>query len=333
MVNNNLFPERPSQLPIEISQKATEWYVRLQADDVSADDFTEFEQWLKQDQRHQQAWQCLEDFGLSLEKVKHPLLQPALAAIEKQDQIEHHLFTPKSLIWLLVFGGSVLGLYTAQQQQLWQQWQADYKTKTGEQRRLDLADGSHIILNTDTAINVTYDQQQRHIELIKGEIHIEVVQDTQKRPFYVQNRDGLMQDIGTTFNIRQYDQHSVLSVSEGEVQITTQKSKQVAHVLANKQVLFSKTAIQPIVDAQPQYSTWTKGILNVYKMPLTEFLTELDRYHSGKLYYDYRIADLEVSGVFPMQDSEKVLKTLEQGLPIKVESQFYYWTKVSLKEE
>ncbi|GAA5018897.1 FecR domain-containing protein [Acinetobacter puyangensis] len=332
MSNKSLFPDQSHQIPIHISQQATEWYVKLQADNVTEQDFIAFERWLNINTLHQQAWQRLEDFGLSLAHIKHPLLQPALSAIEPS-QSSKQAYTLKSILWLMLFGSSMFGLYHAQQQQLWQQWQADYKTRTGEQRHITLADGSQIILNTNTAINIIYDDKQRRIELIKGEIHIDVLTDTKHRPFSVHNRDGVMQDIGTTFNVRQYDDHSVLAVSEGEVKITTQHSKQVAHLLANQQIVFSKTAIQNIQALDRIYTAWTKGTLNVYKMPLPQFLNELNRYHHGSIGYDKNIQHLEVSGVFPVQDSEKVLQALQHGLPIKLNSQFFYWTKISLQDD
>lgn len=331
MPNKSIFPENPSLIPIEISQQATEWYVRLQADDVSEQEFSEFQIWFKQDPRHQDAWKCLEQFGLSIANIKHPLLHQAIIAVEqKEKKLQHHSL--KSIIWLFVFGTSMFGLYQAEQQQLWQHWQADYKTKVGEQKQINLADGSQITLNTDTAINVDYNDSKRQIELIKGEIQIDVRHDIHHRPFLVQNRDGITQDVGTRFNIRQNDHSTVLAVTEGEVQVTTHTSKEKANILANQQVSFNRQSIQNIEPLHSKYRSWTNGTLNVYKMPLTEFINELDRYHHGKLRYSSNIAGLEVSGVFPIQDSEKVLNSMEQQLPIKVESEFYYWKKISLSK-
>lgn len=329
MAKQPVFPDQSHQIPLHISQQATDWYVRLQAEHVTEQELAEFQNWLKSDDLHQLAWQRLEDFGFSLQQIQHPLLQPVLSAIEQKNS--NHLV--KVLIWFTVFGSSTFGLYQANQQQLWQQLQADYKTKVGEQKTIELADGSKIILNTDTAINVSYNKQQRLIELIKGEIRLEVLPDTQHRPFYVQNRDGLMQDIGTTFEVRQYKNYSKLAVNEGEVKVTTANSQQSTHLIANQQVVFSKTAIQNIENLDNTYGAWSQGVLSVYKMPLPQFLDELGRYHRGHLQYDQAIQDIEVSGVFPIQNSETVLQALEQGLPIKVESKFYFWTKVSLQQK
>lgn len=332
MQNKSILPENSTQIPVEVSQQATEWYVRLQADDVTEQEITEFQTWLQTSQQHQKAWKCLEQFGLSLDSLKHPLLKQALLSID-QKAPSRNLFPTKSITYIIMLGGSIVTIIAMQPQQLWQQWQADYKTQIGEQKSIQLADGSQIILNTDTVVNVNYNHKQRQIELIKGEIHLEVAKDPQHRPFSVSNRDGLIQDIGTTFNIRQYDKHTVLAVSEGEVLVTATKSQNKAHVHAEQQVLFNQYQIQNIKAIDSKYSTWKNGMLSVYKMPLNEFLTELNRYSRDQLSYDKSVSKFEVSGVFPLKEYQKVLDSLEQQLPIKVESQFYFWKKITLKEK
>ncbi|AOA59738.1 FecR domain-containing protein [Acinetobacter larvae] len=334
MPNKSILPENSAALPLEITQQATEWYVRLQDDQFSEQDYAEFQCWLQQDLRHQQAWQCLQQFGLSLANIKHPLFAQAMAAIEQKEHARPH-YSLKSLLGLLIFTGAIWAVYQAQQQQLWQQWQADYKTKVGQQKQIELADGSKIILNTNSAINVHYDHSQRQIELIKGEIYIDVGQDLQHRPFSIQNRDGIMQDIGTRFHVRQNHNHTLLAVSDGEVKVTTKLSQHSVHVLPQQQVQFDQHRLENITPLNSQYTAWTHGTLSVYRMPLIEFISELDRYSPTKLRYDDSIqqAGLEVSGVFPIQDPEKVLHSLEQQLPIKVEAEFYYWKKVSLDKK
>ena len=46
----------------------------------------------------------------------------------------------------------------------WQQWTADYRAPVGERRDVTLADGSHVTLNTDTAIDVYFDERQRLLQ-------------------------------------------------------------------------------------------------------------------------------------------------------------------------
>ncbi len=48
-------------------------------------------------------------------------------------------------------------------------WRADLQTSVGEHKRLSLADGSTLQLNTDSAVNV--DLGARRVTLVRGEMH------------------------------------------------------------------------------------------------------------------------------------------------------------------
>ena len=80
---------------------------------------------------------------------------------------------------------------------------ADYRTHIGEQTSIQLADGSVIHLNTDTALNVSLSNQERRVELLGGEAEFEVAHD-RTRPFRVSAGHTTTEALGTRFIIR-YD--------------------------------------------------------------------------------------------------------------------------------
>jgi len=63
-------------------------------------------------------------------------------------------------------------------------------------------------------------------------------------------------------------------------------------------------------------------------MPLGRFLAELSRHRPGVLRCDPAVAALELTGVFPLADTDRVLTALQQSLPIKVHSLTRYWVTV-----
>src|SRR3546814_6178131 len=64
-----------------------------------------------------------------------------------------------------------------------------YATDLGEQRTERLPDGTRIILNTQTAVEVRYSRQRREIALQHGEAMFEVAHDA-ARPFVVATGAG-----------------------------------------------------------------------------------------------------------------------------------------------
>jgi transmembrane sensor len=63
-------------------------------------------------------------------------------------------------------------------------------------------------------------------------------------------------------------------------------------------------------------------------MRLADFLAELSRYRRGRLNCDPKVADLLISGSYPLNDSERILDMLEVSLPVKVQRFTRYWVTV-----
>lgn len=105
-----------------------------------------------------------------------------------------------------------------------------------------------IALNTATALDVRYDEQQRLLRLRQGEIYIVTAADIQRppRPFLVQSDHGLMLALGTRFTVRQQADNTLLAVYEGAVQIHPDGASAApgANVIeAGRQVRFDRNGL------------------------------------------------------------------------------------------
>ena len=69
-------------------------------------------------------------------------------------------------------------------------------------------------------------------------------------------------------------------------------------------------------------------MLVVERMRLADFLAELDRYRPGYLRCDPQVADLRVSGAFPLRAPDDVLALLAETLPVRLRSMSRYWVTV-----
>src|SRR3546814_8640040 len=75
---------------------------------------------------------------------------------------------------------------------------ADYRTAVGERRRIVLADGSQVHLNTSTDMDVRYSERARVLQLQRGEIYIQTAPDAHglARPFLVETAQGRLRALG-----------------------------------------------------------------------------------------------------------------------------------------
>ena len=92
----------------------------------------------------------------------------------------------------------------------------EYSTRIGEQRTIELDDGSVVMLNTATRLAVDYNAQVRRIRLEQGEAYFVVAEDLQ-RPFTVDLGVLSATAFGTEFNLRRHPGHYQIAVIEGAI--------------------------------------------------------------------------------------------------------------------
>lgn len=92
-----------------------------------------------------------------------------------------------------------------------------YRTALGEQRSVQLADGSVVRLNAQTRVRATLTPWSRTLQLLQGQASFVVAAD--RRPLQVQAGGLRVQDIGTTFDIALHPDQARIEVSSGRVQV------------------------------------------------------------------------------------------------------------------
>jgi transmembrane sensor len=307
-----------SAKPAESLVAASRWYALLSSDEVTSEDFVAWKEWKNADDKNRLAWQRIEEVTQRIEK-----LPPNISAETfSRPTSESRRNALKQLAVLLGVGTCSVLTY---QQKPWREMLADYTTATGEIRDVTLPDGSHIFINTASAVNIRFTAEQRLVELIKGEILIHTAHENggNHRPFTVSTRHGMVTALGTKFTVRDFEQTSKVGVSEGAVKVVPANGSAIT-IQAGQSISFSKKDYSAVVEAEVS-SAWSKGLLVVYSMPLGEFIKELSRYRSGLLRCDPAIRHLLVSGSFFTADTDAILENLTQILPVRIESLTRYW--------
>jgi len=94
-----------------------------------------------------------------------------------------------------------------------------YVTAIGEQRTIRLDDGTRVRLAPGSRILADISTGQRHVTLRQGEAEFEVARDA-SRPFVVYAGANTIRDIGTRFSVNRLPSGTIVSVTEGSVQVT-----------------------------------------------------------------------------------------------------------------
>lgn len=306
-------------------REAAQWLRRLHDPQTSAADRQAWAQWRDRSPEHARAWALAEKLQQRFETVPSGLglaktLEPS--ALKRREAL-------RALSVLLVMGPAAWVAYRLP----WAEWSADYKTAIGERQQFSLADGSSVMLNTASAVNVRFDQVQRQIRLVAGEILVTVKREgnASHRPFVVESGQGTLRAMGTTdtqFSVRQDDRLTRVAVLDGTVEIRPARTEKVRWVRKGEECAFVDSDAPPPSASAGNAALWARGLLFADRMRMVDFVAELARYHAGRLQCDTAIADLRVSGIYQTGNVRNILVYLEHNYPVRVREMTRYWITI-----
>jgi len=198
-----------------------------------------------------------------------------------------------------------------------------YQTAKGESRTVDLADGSHVHLNTATRIAVRLERDTRHVELVDGEAAFEVAKDA-SRPFLIAAGDRTVRVVGTEFDVLRHSGRLQVTVRSGTVAVQPADAPAKARPLllrAGDQFdrrAGTQTAVLRRVDPETAFA-WRRGDLIYRDQPLAEVAADLSRYFETPLSVAGPAADLRFSGVLKIESEEALVRRLQAFLPVVAE--------------
>jgi transmembrane sensor len=315
-----------SHIDPSILGEAADWLVQLQSGSATEDDHRAVRAWCQRSAQHAQAWQRAEMLLGDLRRLPEPVTGETLRRLSRNGALSRRQAMQRLGLMLLAAPAAWL----AWRNTPWEQWTADAHTAVGEQRPLDLADGSKVLLNTDSAIDIRFDPWQRRIDLLAGEILVTSAADlaTPARPLLVRTVHGQAQTLGARFSVRLQGPLTHVAVLEGSVDAQPRHGDSHLLLKAGERSAFDSTRVQQASPLDAGDLAWEHGMLLARNMRLADLLQELGRYRPGVLRCHPGVAELKVSGAFPLTDSDASLRLLADTLPVAVNGLTRYWVTV-----
>jgi transmembrane sensor len=321
-----------------VLREAAQWLVRLHSGHADAADHAACEAWRCADPAHEKAWQRAERLSQKFGAVPAGLGLPVLARQARSNR-------RAVLRTLALLTTSAPAAWFGWRLAPWDTWAADHSTAIGERREVRLEDGSSVWLDTNSAIDVHFDAARRSIRLRAGAIAVRTAPDARSpgaaRPFTVETLQGRLRAQGTRFTVRQQGTNGRdgnsggtlppvrLSVTEGAVEVTLRGAASPALIVpAGRQSTLTAQGASPLIPVSPESQAWTHGVLYAENMRLDDFCSELSRYRPGLLHWTPEVADLRISGVFQLRDTDYVLSMLASTLPVRVVTRTRFWVTI-----
>jgi len=325
----------------DLLDEAIAWAVRLGSGSADSKAHDECDAWRVAHPSHEEAWQQVQAVEDAFRQVPRiggtggigadgALAHGALRAATRMraQQARRRALGAIGVLGLAATGG-VIGLVVWREQPSEQR--TDYATAVGERKRVTLADGTELNLNTGSEVQVVFSPRTRRIVLRRGELFVRTGADGSAlfghRTFWVETPHARFEALGTRFGVREQDDQTRLSMTEGRVAIHAMgsgSSSQPVVAQAGDGYIVRGGAAPPqrVVDRSFEPDAWTDGALVARQMRLDAFVAELARYHGTPLLCDANAASLRVSGVFQLNGPDPVGRALEalmRTLPVRLE--------------
>ncbi|MFJ4141295.1 FecR family protein [Pseudomonas sp. NPDC089734] len=293
--------------------EAASWLALLNDESVSSTDRQAFEAWCEADPLHGVALARMQSLWGSLDALPGKPAQAALSQAFTRSGVK----TSSRGLQVLGLLGVLIGGWMSVER--FPVWMADQHTSVGERREFRLSDGSQVQLNSDSALDVKFDGRQREIDLLRGEVWVQVAKDAQ-RPFVVRTDQGTITALGTRFLVRRGPEGTQVSVLESAIAANA-NSRDTVKVVTGQQALLKDGVVQrPHSIGRDDPAAWTRGVLKVDDRPLVEVLQTLADYRHGLVRFNAQeLEGMRVSGLFRLDDTDAALAALSDNLPIRIE--------------
>ena len=193
-----------------------------------------------------------------------------------------------------------------------------YAAGIGEQETVMLEDGSQVVLNTASRVEVRYADTERRIALTAGQPLFEVRREA--RPFVVEAGGTETRALGTRFDVYLPKGDGVqVTLLEGFVRVSEDAAGGNVILSPGEQMtLRAGERTVSSVDTS-QFKTWAPGMIPFTDVTLAIVAAQLNRYSATKIRVDEAIAGGRISGAFRAGDQEGFATALEAFMQVTAE--------------
>ncbi|QIJ74061.1 DUF4880 domain-containing protein [Methylobacterium sp. NI91] len=298
-MNERTPPDAPEEAEDPVYEQAALWVARLSSTDATEADHRAFEAWRAADPAHAEAYAEMEAWRRTMKRApdpRRPHLPKGLAAVAAALGLGALLSDPLS--WV-------------------DRMRADAWTDRGGIETTTLPDGSRVDLNTDTALVLRFTHSERSVALLRGEAVFDVVPDA-GRPFVVSGNGVRARAVGTRFFVRVDGAAAPVGVAEGRVDVATSAGE--TRLRAGEVAVRGEDG-RPLARAGDvaRAIAWREGQLTVSGQPLSQVLSELERYRRGRLLLtDSALGSRRFSGTLDLRDTDASLDVLAAAMGLRL---------------
>ncbi|AJR23352.1 FecR family protein [Sphingobium sp. YBL2] len=301
-------PDPIARLGNQLYDDAADWFAKMRGPDAKSHE-PDFKAWLARGALHRAAYNKVAEIFTDSGRVDDP---------DKSRGNEKPRSGPGkrglAMIALLIGMGAIsakvmfhvgLGRQEAGRLQDASPDQFTIASAVGQIRRVALPDGSSILLDTNSEVQVAFTSKDRRLRLVRGRARFEVAHE--QRPFNVAAGAGTVTARGTIFDVRLAESGKVsVALLRGAVDVTVADSGTTTRqrLRPGEKTIFAPRLETPLPIAAQELNLWTQAKGEFHDEPLIDIVAEANRYARRPIQIgDVETGRLRVSGIFSLKDT------------------------------
>lgn len=250
-------------------REATDWLARLRGGNRR--DQQAFEDWYSASPEHADAYDRVLASWEKMERLARPAAQPT------PSRHRHRMYGIAAVAAVLVLGVGLWNHHTPTSSPVAAEVAMD--TKVGEVRTVALPDGSHVTLDTQSAIRTDFGIASRHVQLVRGRAHFDVA--SEPRPFVIETGTTSVSADGAVVDVSYLDDHTDVGVIRGSANLKPLLHNTAFVRLDAGTILSSGRdgAIGASRAYPPAATRWTTGMLSFENADLPSVVAVANRYN------------------------------------------------------
>lgn len=297
-------------------KQACAWRVRFNSGKVTPEQAMAFKEWCRQSPEHARAWQASAQAWqwISVGLENEQALQGAydghdqLVATQRSVRRQRRRF----LVGGALSTGVLAGLAWYSPLDLWpagDDYRADFFTRAGEQKHVQLEQGVSLELNTRTRISRIRHAENQSIEFLAGEAEILSLGSTLL--VEVAQGQGQIRLDHAAMNLRIDRQQVSVTCLQGNIELQLAERH---HLYQGQQLVYEKQQVlrrQPV--ALDEVRAWRTGVLNFVDCSLGQVIEEINRYRAGRVILrNAELAQRRVQLVVWLDDTEQAIAMISE---------------------
>lgn len=286
-----------------LTEEAASWFARMRGPDATVERAA-FDAWLTASPAHREAYNWIAEvfsLGRLVDMAPGPIAKPRLAyrrplqaalvgaLVLTIGVTSWAVFSPQSQTVPAIASRQAAGA------------QRNLATAVGEIRTIELADGSRVTLDTDSAVAIVYRSEVRRIDLRRGRARFDVAHEA--RPFVVVAGRGTVTAHGTVFDVGITAGGAVVRLLRGRVDVALRSGSagtaETRWLAPGQQVAFGRSILPAARVVTAPDDRWPQGMLDCNGMALADVVARANRYARPQIVLaDPGLGALKVSGAF-----------------------------------